>query len=227
MASDSGEKHTRKTTICVYCGSSRGFSPAHIDAARRLAEIMAESNIQLVYGGGTVGLMGETAKTLVALSGPDAAHGIIPEALLKFECDDKSPSVKQGGMDIPDPTIYGRTTVVKDMHTRKRMMAEEVFSGGPGSGFIALSGGFGTVEEVLETVTWAQLGIHDRGVCLLNINGFFDGILDFVCRANAEGFIHGSNTRILCSVSTAEAAVEALLRYKVPDSVLRIEWSKM
>jgi predicted Rossmann-fold nucleotide-binding protein len=79
------------------------------------------------------------------------------------------------------------------------------------------------VEEVLETVTWAQLGIHDRGVCLLNVNGFFDGILDFVCRANSEGFIHGSNTRILCSVSTAEAGVEALLSYKVPDSVLRIE----
>jgi uncharacterized protein (TIGR00730 family) len=130
-------------------------------------------------------------------------------------------------MDIPDPTIYGHTTVVKDMHTRKRMMAEEVFSGGPGSGFIALSGGFGTVEEVLETVTWAQLWFHDRGVCLLNINEFFDGILDFVCRANAEGFIRGSNTRILCSVSTAEAAVEALLRYKVPDSVLRNGWSKM
>jgi uncharacterized protein (TIGR00730 family) len=244
MATDTMQQHVPRTKICVYCGSSPGYSPSHIEAARRLAEVMAERNIQLgkvsprtasriltkpnkVYGGGTVGLMGEIAKTIVALAGPDAAHGIIPKALLRYECDDRAPSVKEGDLNIPDPNIYGRTIVVKDMHTRKRMMAEEVFSGGPGSGFIALPGGFGTVEEVLETVTWIQLGIHDRGVCLFNVDGFFGGILEYIQQAKEEGFIHNTNAGILWSVSSAEAAVDALRHYKVPDSVLRIEWSKM
>ncbi|KXH60266.1 decarboxylase family protein [Colletotrichum salicis] len=147
---------SRSITICVYCGSSTGNDPAHLQAARDLARLMAARGIKLVYGGGTVGLMGKVAKTLVSLSGPDSVHGIIPEAL---------------------EATYGRTTIVKDMHTRKRMMAEEVMAGGPGSGFIALAGGYGTIEEILEVATWVQLGIHQRGVCLLNINGFWDGVL--------------------------------------------------
>lgn len=97
-----------------------------------------------VYGGGTVGLMGELAKTLVSLAGLDAVHGIIPSALVKFERDDTyrslSSSFSSSGekTPVPDEATYGRTTIVKDMHTRKRMMAEEVFRGGPGSGFVAL-----------------------------------------------------------------------------------------
>ncbi|KAG7103839.1 Bifunctional cytokinin biosynthesis protein like [Verticillium longisporum] len=79
---------TKRTKICVYCGASAGLKPTHMEAARALAKIMAENNIDLVYGGGTVGLMGEVAKSLVALAGPDAVHGIIPEALVRFERDD-------------------------------------------------------------------------------------------------------------------------------------------
>ncbi|KAI8224352.1 hypothetical protein K4K54_005332 [Colletotrichum sp. SAR 10_86] len=136
-----------------------------MEAARKLAQLMAAKNCDLVYGGGTVGLMGEVAKTLVSISGPDAVHGIIPEALVKFERDDTYRSIcSENKMPIPDKMTYGRTTVVKDMHTRKRMMAEEGFAGGPGSGFIALSGGYGTIEESLEAATVLSLfliGVDD------------------------------------------------------------------
>ena len=104
--------------------------------------------------------MGEVAKTLVSLSGPDAVHGIIPEALVRYERDTTYTSstgeeADKGGpaLAVPEEKVWGRTTVVKDMHTRKKMMAQEVMAGGPGSGFIALSGGYGTLEELFETMT--------------------------------------------------------------------------
>lgn len=170
--------------------------------------------------------MGEVAKTLVALSGPDAVHGIIPEALVKYERDDTYQSVNTDNMRIPEHSVYGRTTVVKDMHTRKHMMAQEVIAGGPGSGFIALSGGYGTIEEVLETATWVQLGIHTRGICLLNIDGFFDGILSWIRRAVEDGFIRGGNADILATAPNAEEAVASLRAYKVPSSIYKLDWNK-
>ena len=179
-----------------------------------------------VYGGGTVGLMGEVAKTLVSLSGPDAVHGIIPEALVKYERDATYQSVNPtNGMRLPEEAVYGRTTVVKDMHTRKRMMAQEVFSGGPGSGFIALAGGYGTIEEILETTTWVQLGIHSRGICLLNIDGFYDGILVWIRRAVDEGFIKGDNSDIVTTATDAAGAIAALRDYRVPDSTFKLQWN--
>ncbi|KAI8205230.1 Bifunctional cytokinin biosynthesis protein [Colletotrichum sp. SAR 10_76] len=206
---------SKRTKICIYCGSSMGHSLKHMEAARKLAQLMAAKNCDLVYGGGTVGLMGEVAKTLVSISGPDAVHGIIPEALVKFERDDTYRSIcSENKMPIPDKMTYGRTTVVKDMHTRKRMMAEEVFAGGPGSGFIALSGGYGTIEEILEAATWVQLGIHSRGVCLLNIDGFFDGILKWIKQAVEEQFIRPANAAIIVTVQTPEDAIDALLHYR-------------
>ncbi|KAK4192964.1 hypothetical protein QBC35DRAFT_160693 [Podospora australis] len=221
---------TKRTKICVYCGASAGFSTLHVEAARALARLMAENNIQLVYGGGTVGLMGEVAKTLVALSGPDSVHGIIPEALVRYERDPEYTSkVKNGDttghLPVPDENVYGRTTIVKDMHTRKRMMAQEVLEGGPGSGFIALSGGYGTIEELFETATWNQLGIHNKGICILNINGFYDGILSWINKSVEEGFIHGGNKNILVEAKTAEEAIAALRNYKVSDSVLKLSWN--
>src|ERR1700733_2092406 len=101
--------------------------------------------------------MGELAKTLVSLAGPDSVHGIIPEALVKYERDATYQTLNGDNVHVPSQGVYGRTTVVKDMHSRKQLMAQEVFAGGPGSGFIALSGGFGTLEELLETATWNQL----------------------------------------------------------------------
>lgn len=243
---------TKQTKICVYCGSSAGTKPEHVEAARSLARLMAANNIALgefphiyhwqataltnpflpiVYGGGTVGLMGEVAKTLVAISGPDSVHGIIPEALVRYERDPTYTSKQLNGNDgknlaVPEETVFGRTTVVKDMHTRKRMMAQEVLEGGPGSGFIALSGGYGTIEELFETATWNQLGIHNKGICVLNINGFYDGILTWINKSVEEGFIHGDNKRIIAEAKTSEEAIKALRDYKVSESVYKLSWGK-
>lgn len=218
---------SRRTKIAVYCGAHPGSKPEHLEAARSLAHAMAASNIGLVYGGGTVGIMGELAKTLVSLSGPDSVHGIIPEALVRYERGSTFQNPENGtktNSPVPDEQTWGKTTVVKDMHTRKAMMAQEVLAGGPGSGFIALSGGYGTVEELFETATWNQLGIHSRGVCILNINGFYDGILAWIRKSAEEGFIHGGNANILVEAKTAEEAIKALREYKVSEQVMKLSW---
>lgn len=219
--------NTPQTKICVYCGSSPGKNPKHAEAARALAKAMAEKNIGLVYGGGTVGLMGEVAKTIVSINGPGAVHGIIPEALVKWERDDTYAAKKDAnGYHLPEQSVYGRTTVVKDMHTRKRMMAQEVLEGGPGSGFIALSGGFGTMEELLETATWNMLGIHNRGVCVLNIDGFYDGLLDWIRKAVEEKFLKPGNDGIIVTATDAVGAIEALRNYKVSEARYGLDWSQ-
>ncbi|KAI0517643.1 hypothetical protein F5B22DRAFT_645825 [Xylaria bambusicola] len=216
-----------QTKICVYCGASAGKGPRHIEAARALGKAMADNNIGLVYGGGTVGLMGEVAKTIVSINGPSAVHGIIPEALVKWERDDTYATKKDAnGYHVPEESVYGRTTVVKDMHTRKRMMAQEVLEGGHGSGFIALSGGFGTMEELLETATWNQLGIHSRGVCVLNIDGFYDGLLDWIRKAVEEQFLKPGNAGIIVTATDAQGAIEALRDYKVSEARYGLDWSQ-
>jgi uncharacterized protein (TIGR00730 family) len=227
---------TPRTRICVYCGSSAGTKPAHIESARALGRAMARENIDLVYGGGTVGLMGEVAKTLVAINGPNSVHGIIPEALINYERDDTygttvaststSTSTSPSGMRVPSEEVYGRTTVVRDMHTRKKQMVAEVIAGGPGSGFVALSGGFGTLEELAETTTWNQLGIHDRGVVVLNIDGFYDGLLAWVRNSVQEGFIAPANGAIIVEAKTAEEAIVALREYKVSPATMKLEWGE-
>lgn len=183
--------------------------------------------IPLVYGGGTVGLMGEIARTLVSLAGVEAVHGVIPEPLVRYERDPTyTSSVTNGGRNlaIPDESVFGRTTIVPDMHTRKKMMAQEVQAGGPGSGFVALPGGFGTMEELLEICTWNQLGIQRSGICVLNVNGFYGGLVSWVQKSIDEGFIRPGNAAILRSADTAEEAVRLLAEYKTPDSVLKLHW---
>ncbi|CAK7243664.1 MAG: hypothetical protein STHCBS139747_005190 [Sporothrix thermara] len=241
----------KKTKICVYCGSSPGKNPVYMQAARDLAKVMADNNIGLVYGGGTVGLMGEVARTLVSLAGPDSVHGIIPEALVRYERDPNytsraraeaavaeaeaeagaastadSTATKHEDLAIPAEELFGKTTVVKDMHTRKRMMAQEVLQAGPGSGFIALAGGYGTFEELLETSTWNQLGIHDKGVCVLNVNGYYDGLFSWLRTSVEEGFISEGNASIIAEAKTPEDAIIALRDYKVAPSVLKLSWDK-
>lgn len=177
--------------------------------------------------------MGEIAKTLVSLSGPDAVHGIIPEPLVRYERDPTYTSTSNATTDgssdgkrlaIPEESVFGRTTIVPDMHTRKKMFALEVGAGGPGSGFIALPGGFGTMEELLEICTWNQLGIQNKGICVLNVNGFYDGLLEWIGKSVEEGFIRPGNEEILVSAKTPEEAVKALAEYKVSDSVLKLKW---
>ncbi|WP_312184317.1 TIGR00730 family Rossman fold protein, partial [Massilia timonae] len=140
-------------TLAVYCGAAHGANPFYADAARALARAMVEHNIALVYGGGKVGLMGVIADEVLRLGGE--ATGVIPRALVERE-------VGHAGLT--------RLFVVKDMHERKAMMSDL------SEGFIAMPGGMGTLEELFEMVTWAQLGIHAKPIGLLNVNGFYDGL---------------------------------------------------
>jgi len=189
----------------------------------------AAHNITLVYGGGSVGLMGEVARTLVSLSGPESVHGVIPEALVQFEQEGRpgtaSASEPKTTTKI-DETIYGRTTVVPDMHTRKQMMAKEVMEGGPGSGFVALSGGYGTLEELMEMTTWNQLGIHGKGVVVYNVEGYYDGLIQWVQTAVSAGFIAPGNAGILVQALDAEEVVRQLKEYRVAEGRFNLDWSQ-
>src|SRR5471032_2521819 len=144
-------------SICVYCGANAGVTPRYAEAARELARALVDENIALVYGGGNVGLMGIIADEVIRLGG--RATGVIPEALLQKEL---------GHKDLT------QLHIVKDMHERKAMMAEL------SDGFIAMPGGMGTLEELFEVLTWAQLGFHYKPIGLLNVEGFYDHLIAFV-----------------------------------------------
>ena len=143
-------QNAKQTVIGVFCGTADGASPAFKAAARALARVFHANNVKMIYGAGTEGIMGEIAKTLVSLSGPEAVHGVIPKALIPKE---QYGLGKEGPPGPGHGQLYGITTVVQTMHERKELMAKEVRAGGPGSGFIALSGGFGTLDELAEMTT--------------------------------------------------------------------------
>ncbi|THW69102.1 lysine decarboxylase-like protein-like protein [Aureobasidium pullulans] len=214
---------SNKPVVCVFCGASGGNSPAHLAAARELAQALHENNMKLVYGGGTVGIMGEVAKTLVSLAGPDAVHGIIPEALVKYERDYKEGAPLDS---VIDESTFGRTTVVADMHSRKQAMAREVIDGGEGGGFVALSGGYGTMEELMEVTTWNQLGIHARGVIVFNVEGYYDGLLQWVRTAVKSGFIANNNSNIMIEAKTGVECVESLKNYQNAEGRMKLEWNQ-
>lgn len=265
MASSTPQGNGDKPSVfCVFCASSPGANPAHMASARALAHAMHENNIHLVYGGGTRGIMGEIARTLVSLSGPSAVHGIIPRALIRTEEGYEGTKVGDVGSGraygekqeervmskvaldrvtsqdsndnsrtATDPNIlsiteseYGNTTIVPDMHTRKRLMASRVIAGGPGSGFVALAGGYGTLEEVAEMVTWNQLGIHGCGIVLVNIDGYWDGLVEWVKRSVKEEFVGLGNRDILVEVQKVEDVVEALKGYRVAEGRFKLDWGQ-
>lgn len=162
--------------------------------------------------------MGELARELVSLSGPDAAMGFIPAALLEYErantCQDR------------DQITYGRFQVVPDMHTRKMMMAKSVQQGGPGSGFVALSGGLGTIEEVMEAATWQQLQIHNVGVCLLNTDGFWDGLAVWMQEVVVKaGFLSQRHWDGIGVKSSPEDVVSWLKQWKAQVKV-NLDWGE-
>lgn len=217
------------------CGSAVGNDTAHLDAARALAYEFYENNVQLIYGGGTTGLMGEIAKTLVSLAGPKAVHGVIPRALVKVasrngasitaggKAAERIVSEALDGNEIPE-SQFGLTTIVPDMHTRKRLMASRVLEGGPGSGFVSLAGGYGTIEEVMEMTTWNQLGIHRVGVVLLNINGYWDGLLTWVRTAVEQGFVNGENSAILTETRDVKKVLVHLAEYQCSSGRYQLNW---
>ncbi|TVY12491.1 Bifunctional cytokinin biosynthesis protein, partial [Lachnellula arida] len=164
---------------------------------------------------------GEVARTLVTLSGAQSVHGIIPAPLVQHE---RGPNSETEESDVPAYDVYGKTTVVKDMHQRKEMMAKEVIDAGAGSGFVALSGGYGTLEELMEVVTWNQLGIHERGVCVLNVEGYWDGLLRWVEGSVEAGFVGAGNRGIMGEAKSGEEAVEFLRAYKPSKGGLKLKW---
>lgn len=119
---------------------------------------------------------------------------------------------------------YGMTTITPDMHTRKRLMATKVMEGGPGSGFVTLAGGFGTIEEVMEMTTWNQLGIHRRPIILMNVNGYWDGLLAWVRNAVEKGYIGPANSQILVEATEVTEVWGKLLGYNASCGQMQLNW---
>ena len=160
---------TYKTTqplIALYCGSRAGNNPIYREKAIHLARGIAEQNFGIVYGGASIGLMGQVADTVIEYGGE--VVGVIPEFMLDYE--------------IAHNTLT-ELHVVENMHERKAMMAERA------DAFVALPGGFGTFEEILEIATWAQLNQHQKPMMLYNVNGFYDHMIAQLDHAVAEGFL--------------------------------------
>ncbi|KAI9672053.1 MAG: hypothetical protein M1831_001866 [Alyxoria varia] len=220
----------KKSVVCVFCGSSPGTSKAHMAAAEALAQTLHAHNFNLVYGGGTVGLMGQLARTLVSLSGPSSVHGIIPDALIKYEAGLKEGTTSTEKENYVSETAvskeFGRTTIVPDMHSRKALMAKKVREGGPGSGFVALSGGFGTMEELMEVTTWNQLGIHSLPVVVYNVEGYWDGLMAWIVKAVESGFIKENCKGIVQEAKDEEGVVKALREYEISQGRLNLQWGK-
>ncbi|KAI6250642.1 Bifunctional cytokinin biosynthesis protein [Erysiphe necator] len=213
-----------KQVICVFCGSSQGKNSEFMESARELAHAFHQNNVSLIYGGGTCGLMGELAKVLTSLSGPDAVHGIIPAPFVRHENSDFETDIS---LLLPDKKIYGKTTVVKNMHERKQLMISEVLSGAPGSGFIALPGGYGTMEELMEMTTWNGLGIHDKGVVVFNIQGYWSNLLSWVENAVESGFISANTGAVIKEAKTADQCIQLLKTYKCEEGRLRLDWNDL
>jgi len=183
-----GDGMGRLTSICVYCGSSEGGSPAYVEAARILGAAMAEAGIGLVYGGGSIGLMGTLARTVLERGG--AVTGIIPRFLLS----------REGLIEGLTETI-----ITADMHERKMLMFERA------DAFVALPGGIGTLEELVEQMTWAQLGRHEKPVLLANVEGFWQAFIRLLEHMRQEGFIR-SDLEVSCLIADrAEEIVPKLM----------------
>jgi uncharacterized protein (TIGR00730 family) len=179
--------------LCVFCGSSHGTNPAYAEAAKGLGAEFARRGIELVYGGGNVGLMGVVADAVLAAGG--RAIGVIPEALMAKELGHR------GVQDL---------RVVKTMHERKAMMAELA------DGFIAMPGGIGTFEEFFEIVTWAQLGFHAKPCALLNVNGFYDPLLRLIDHSIDEGFVKRKQRALVLVEADFSKLIERMANHHVP-----------
>lgn len=179
--------------ICVYCGSSDGASPEYRQAAAVLGRTMAEKNIDLVYGGASVGLMGTLADTV--LDGGGRVTGVIPESLVNREISHSA---------------LTELVVVESMHERKSMMAELA------DAFIALPGGIGTMDEFFEILTWSHLGIHQKPCALLNVAGFYDHLTAFVNYGVNQGFIRKQTAEKLIIQDDPKALVDMFIGLSVP-----------
>lgn len=185
------------SNICVYCGSSKGTRPEYETAAQEMGAELTRRGLGLVYGGGSVGLMGVLARTVH--TGGGRVTGILPQALAPRELS---------GHPV------GELEIVDTMHTRKARMADLA------DAFVAMPGGYGTLEELFEVVTWAQIGYHHKPIGLLNVAGFYDPLLAMIDHGIAEGFIRPSFRSLLVSAGSAKELLDRLSVHEMPASVL-------
>ena len=178
-------------SICVFCGSSSGKGVNHLIAAQKLGKIIAEENMTLVYGGGNVGIMGELANTVLQYNGK--VTGIIPEDLVTREAALKEVT---------------ELKIVKTMHERKAMMSQL------SDGFIVLSGGIGTLEEFFEVWTWAQLGIHNKPIGILNVDNYYDKLIEFIDHSVEQEFVNKNNLNMILIDKDVSSLMERMKEFK-------------
>jgi uncharacterized protein (TIGR00730 family) len=179
--------------ICVFAGSSPGSRPEYFAAATELGRVLAARNIELVYGGAHVGLMGAVADAVLSQGGQ--VIGVIPEALMAKE-------IAHAGLT--------ELHVVSSMHERKALMADLA------DAFVALPGGWGTLEEFFEILTWGQLGLHRKPCGLLNVQGYYDGLLSFLEHSTTEGFVRREYRAMISVVESPARLLELLETYAPP-----------
>jgi uncharacterized protein (TIGR00730 family) len=184
-------------SVCVFCGSSLGTKQDYVDGARAMGREIAHRGLTLVYGGGSVGLMGTIADA--ALEAGGQVHGVIPHSLETKEVGHKS---------------LTRKDVVGSMHERKARMADL------SDAFIAMPGGIGTYEEIFEIWTWAQLGIHHKPLGFYNVEGFYDGLLAFMDKATAEGYVREQHRHMALVADQPGALLDKMAHY-VPTAVAK------
>ncbi|SKA81632.1 hypothetical protein SAMN02745166_00790 [Prosthecobacter debontii] len=180
--------------IAIYCGANGGHDPLYRQAAAGLAAHLARQGIGLVYGGGNVGLMGVIADA--ALEAGGKVIGVIPQSLMEKE-------LGHGGVT--------ELHVVRSMHERKQMMVDL------SDGFIALPGGFGTLDELFETLTWLQLSFHGKPVGLFNVNGFFDGLLQFLDHMASQGFLRQVHRNCVLVSDNPDDLLAQMRAFQAPD----------
>ena len=181
-------------SVCVYCGSSKGTRPRYAAVARELGRELAAHRIRLIYGGGGIGLMAEVADAVMAAGGE--VVGVIPELLQKRE---------KGHRGITE------LRVVESMHERKATMADLA------DAFIALPGGYGTLEELFEVITWAQLGFHRKNIGLLNVAGYFDPLVSLIDHAVSEEFIRPDHRDLIVVEESVVAILDRLATHEMPE----------
>lgn len=185
-------------SLCVYCGASNSVAQVYVAAAQALASELVRDGIALIYGGGNVGLMGVIADEVMRLGGE--VTGVIPQALMEKEVGHRA---------------ITRLHVVDDMHQRKAMMADL------SDGFIAMPGGIGTLEELFEVLTWSQLGLHDKPIGLLNVDGFYDGLIAFAQHLVSQKFLKPAHAQLMMH-EAQPAALLARFAAFVPDRSVKV-----
>ncbi|MEM7534119.1 MAG: TIGR00730 family Rossman fold protein [Chloroflexota bacterium] len=185
--------------VCVFCGSSPGKNPAYMVAAEAVGAAMARRNIDLIYGAGNIGLMGAVSRSVDQHGGN--VTGVIPGPLMSKE-------IMGGGV--------GEVVEVDSMHTRKAMMESRA------DAFIVLPGGYGTLEELFEMITWAQLGIHAKPIGLLNVDGFFDPLVQLIDHVAAEGFVRPTHRELIFVAEQPDELLDKLQTHELPPAV--VDW---